>query len=126
MPDISDFHPFVQEALRTGRIPDNEALACALGKEPDEIARLRELLENEDETDDPPDPPDPDEQRFRDRYHQLVDAMTTQWLDEHPEYVKPVPAGVRERIEDDCNRQIQHAWRRHRQQRMEEEEDTDW
>lgn len=128
MHDISDFHPLIQEAMRTGRMPSDAEIAGATRRTTEEVSRALGETADEDEANGTEpvvtDPPDPDEQRFRDKYHQLVDAMTAEWLDEHLEYGKRVPAGVRERIEDDCNRVIQHAWRLHRQ-RLVAEQGTD-
>ena len=116
MADLSGLHPFVQDALRTGRIPDNETLASALGKGPEEIARIRDLVERKTTEAEDAEPEHPDAQRFSDRYHQLVAGMTAAWYDEHPGDFRGIPAEERERIEDHCNRQIQGEWTRHLKQ----------
>jgi hypothetical protein len=107
--DISRLHPLLQEALRTGKVPDRGELERLLGREIDDP--------EEDET--PSDEgqsatPDPDEDRFRARYHAMVDERIADWLDEHPEHGNLIPAAERERIEDDCNRKIQYQWAAHR------------
>jgi hypothetical protein len=127
MADISDFHPFVQEALRTGKIPGDEDIARALGEEPDKITRLRERLEAESANSDidasEPKLHNDDEERFRLRYRLLVDAMIADWHEDNPYAGQSIPDTERQRIEDYCRSQIQHQWKMH-QQRLAEEQDT--
>ncbi|OHV05121.1 hypothetical protein BKN37_07025 [Mycobacterium talmoniae] len=118
----------MQDALRTGRVPDPGELARVLSKERDRpeadvLAQINEVLAGEEETDEPLDPPHPDEEIFRNRYRKLVDAMIAAWHEENPS-AGNIPTEQRERIEDHCNRQIQHAWRLH-QQRLAMEHETD-
>ncbi|GAB1811860.1 hypothetical protein [Mycobacterium sp. MUNTM1] len=129
MNDISDFHPFMQEALRTGKLPSDDEIARAIGENPSSIRRLRERLETEP-TDSRVDSPEPEkhdqeeeEERFRQKYRQLVDDMIAEWYDDNPHAGNSIPPDERQRIETYCERQIQHEWRM-RQKRLTEEQDT--
>ncbi|SHT15905.1 Uncharacterised protein [Mycobacteroides abscessus subsp. abscessus] len=86
MADLSHLPDEVVYALRTGKIPPSLV-------DPDEE------LQNSD-----------DANRFRERYHALVAEAVEDWLDENPDYGRNIPADIKERIEEDCNRHIQHEW----------------
>jgi hypothetical protein len=119
MPDIADFHPLMQAALRTGTLPSDEQIADAVGETPGNISRLRADLDAEapDALRDmsAPDSADADEERYRRRYRELVDAMIEQWHDDNPHAGNSIPNSERQRIEDYCRNQIQHQWKMHRQ-----------
>ncbi|OBK30548.1 hypothetical protein A5634_15865 [Mycobacterium asiaticum] len=82
-------------ALRTGKI-------------------LPHLLASDGDAGVDPEPQDSgeskDAERFRVRYHALLEEMVADWLDEHPECGNVIPAAEREQIEEYCERQIQHRW----------------
>lgn len=104
---LSQLHPLVRNALRTGKIPADEVIARVIGEEPEQIARLREQLEQE-QTDDAP---EPDEAR----YQQLVAAMIDDWYEDHGVTVRGFPDQVRERIEAHCRRQVEREREMHGQ-----------
>jgi hypothetical protein len=116
MVDLSDFHPLIQQALRTGKIPAPDVIARALGEGIDGEVRIRGQIERESASSNSDEAASTDEQRFRDRYHEMVATMIADWHDDNPEAGNSIPKDERERIEDHCHRQIQHAWRIHRQQ----------
>lgn len=101
----------MQQALRTGAVPERHELARLLGKN---IAEIPEPEEEAASDEIRSEPEDPDAAVFRARYHAMVDEKITDWLDEHPEHGKHAPAEMRQRIEEDCRRQIQHQWAAHR------------
>ncbi len=76
---------------------------------------------------------DADQVRFRERYQAMVDERVADWLAAEDYQVgalsdfrgQTVPADVREQIEADCNRRIQHEWRTFVQQRDRLEDDPD-
>lgn len=119
MNDISEFHPLMQAALRTGKLPSDEEIARAVGETTGSISRLRADLEATalDAASDTPvsDSADDDQERFRRRYRELVEDMITQWHDDNPYAGKSIPDSERQRIEDYCRTQIQHQWKLHRQ-----------
>lgn len=92
MADISHLHPLVQDALRTGRVPERAALARLLNRDVDDIA------DPDGEADDGTD----------EEYLARVTEKIDDWLDDHPGYGNNVPAELRHRIEDDCRRQLDH------------------
>ncbi|GAB1815560.1 hypothetical protein [Mycobacterium sp. MUNTM1] len=128
MPDISDFHPFVQEALRTGKLPSDEEIARAVGENVREISHLRQSVEAEPtylrDSFSGPELQDDDEEIFRQRFHQLLHEMIDEWHDDNPHAGRrSIPQSERQRIEDYCRSQIQHQWKIHRQ-RLTEWNDT--
>lgn len=93
MADTSHLPPEVLYALRTGKLPPH-------------------LLDSNPEVDAEPDEyPEQDAERFRRRYHVMVDEGIADWLDENPGYGNSIPEQERARIEAYCERQIQHQWR---------------
>lgn len=124
MRDISDFPSVMQDAMRTGKMPSREALARASGKTVEEIADA--LSEDSiDEGEPESQPEDPEAQAFRDKYHRLVAEMKAAWLEENFTFDNRVPAAELERIEDTCNRQVQHEWRRHQQRNTSSPDDDE-
>jgi hypothetical protein len=118
--DISHLHPLMQEALRTGKVPERHELARLLGK------NIEDIPETDGEAssrENPSEPEDPDAQAFRARYHAMVDDKINDWHDHNPYAGKSIPDTERQRIEDYCRSQIQHQWKMHRQ-RLAEERDT--
>lgn len=98
-------------------LPDEVVYALRHGKLPPSLADPQaELQESEDA------------ERFRKRFHALVDQGLAGWLDENPDYGNRVPADVKARIEDDCRRRIQHEWRNFVQERgdLDEEDDDEY
>lgn len=103
MADLSGLPDDIVYVFRTGKLPPGVTL-------PD--------------TDDEP-VEDPDEVRFRERYQAMVDEKIADWLAAEDYQVgaladyrgQSVPADVREQIEADCHRQIQHQWRAFLQRR---------
>jgi len=91
--DTSHLPPEVLYALRTGKLP------------PHLLDSTRDVAEEHDGY------PADDAQRFRRRYHAMVDERIADWLDEHPSYGRSIPRQERARIEEYCERQIQHQWR---------------
>ncbi|GFG67861.1 hypothetical protein MKUB_53510 [Mycobacterium kubicae] len=125
MVDLSDFHPLMQEALRTGKIPDNDELARALGDGPGRVTRFRN--QRESESPDPhvnaePDLHEPNEKRFREKYRDMVATIIADWHEDNPSAGNSLPDDERERIEDYCHRQIQQEWRMHRKRLKDEQE----
>ncbi|MDP7707586.1 MULTISPECIES: hypothetical protein [Mycobacterium] len=110
----------MQQALRTGIVPERHELARLLGKNIDDIPEPDNEAANQETRSKPE---DPDAEAFRARYHAMVNEKIIDWLDEHPEHGKHVPAEPRQRIEDDCRRQIQHQWAFHRRRLAEQDED---
>jgi len=100
MSDISGLHPLMLTAMRTGRMPSDAEIANATGLATEEVARmLRETAVPDEAACEPRDLTDPDEQRFRDKYRTLVDAMITDWYEDNPSAVA-LPADERERSDD--------------------------
>ncbi|MDP7707663.1 MULTISPECIES: hypothetical protein [Mycobacterium] len=111
MADISQLHPLIQKALRTGEVPNRQELAHLLGGK---IPNLSDLADETVSDKNATEREHPDAEAFRARYHAMVEERISDWLDDHPQYGNAVPAAVRHRIEDDCDRQIQHQWATHR------------
>jgi hypothetical protein len=91
--DASHLPPEVLYALRTGKLP-----AHLLESNPEVAVESDESSEQ-------------DAERFRRRYHAMVEERIADWLDENPGYGKSIPDHERARIEAYCDRQIQHQWR---------------
>ncbi|GLB96324.1 hypothetical protein [Mycobacterium kiyosense] len=129
MSDIAHLHPLMQEALRSGTVPSREELARALGKQVEDIPDL-----DTGDEEDTAEPEDPAAEEFRARYHHMVAQEIADWhATEHEREVRaltdfgdrPVPAHVREQIEQDCQRRIQQAWRTFLHQRNQPADDPD-
>lgn len=111
MADLSRLPDDIVYVLRTGKLPPGVTL-------PDT---------------DPAEVEDPDQVRFRERYQAMVDEKIAAWLVDDEYAVgsltdyrgQTVPADVREQIEQDCRRQIQHEWRRFLHQREQPDEESD-
>ncbi|MEC4840563.1 hypothetical protein R2360_13850 [Mycobacteroides chelonae] len=112
MVDTSDLSPEVLHALKTGELP------------PDPNATAAEAAQEAHAS---------DAERLRAKYHRMVDERIADWVAAQEDrgigaladYCGPaVPAGVREQIEADCNRQIQYEWRQILQRQ--EDDDEDW
>jgi hypothetical protein len=105
--DLSHLPPEVVYALRTGKIPPH-------------------LVESNHEPGDESELEDSDAERFRDRYHGMVGEAIADWLDEHPQCGNDIPPAERARIEEYCERQIQHQWRIFRRNRDSLDDHDDW
>ncbi|RIR80304.1 hypothetical protein D2E65_00050 [Mycobacteroides abscessus] len=109
MADLSGLPDDIVYVLRTGKLPPGVTLPDA----------------------DPVEVEDPDQVRFRERYQAMVDEKIATWLADEEYSVgsltdyrgQTVPADVREQIEADCHRQIQHQWRAFLQQRDQPDDD---
>ncbi|WP_078344082.1 hypothetical protein [Mycobacteroides chelonae] len=114
MADLSGLPDDIVYVLRTGKLPPGVTL-------PDAADTDDEAVE------------DPDQERFRERYHRMVDEKIANWLAAEDYQVgtladyrgQIVPADVREQIQTDCYRQIQHEWRAFLRQRDQPDGDPD-
>lgn len=116
MADLSGLPDDIVYVLRNGKLPPGVTL-------PDAEAEPVE---------------DPDQVRFRERYQAMVAEKIADWLAAEDYQVgalsdyrgQSVPADVREQIEADCNRQIQHEWHTFLHQRNQPDDDgggpTSW
>lgn len=112
MADLSRLPDDIVYVLRTGKLPPGVTL-------PDSAETESQPVE------------DADEARFRERYHAMVDKKIADWLAAEDYQVgslsdyrgQTVPPKVRDQIEADCNRQIQHEWRQLLQRRQVDDED---
>lgn len=93
MADTSHLPPEVLYALRTGKLPPH-----LLDSNPEVAAEPDKSSEH-------------DAERFRRRYHDMVEERIADWLDENPGHGRRIPLQERERIEEYCERQTQHQWR---------------
>lgn len=110
MADTSHLPREVLYALRTGELPPH------LLKSHHEIA------------DEPEESVEDDPERFRRRYHAMVEEQIADWLDENPGYGRSIPAHERKRIEEYCELQIQHQWRMFTRTRdgLDDQDDGEW
>ncbi|GLB82257.1 hypothetical protein Mkiyose1665_26850 [Mycobacterium kiyosense] len=94
MADTSHLPPEVLYALRTGKLPPH-----LLEAHPDVVTEVEES------------PDDPDADDFRRKYQAMVNEAIEDWLDDNPGNGGQIPTDERLRIEEYCERQIQHQWR---------------
>ncbi|MEU9806199.1 hypothetical protein [Mycobacterium sp. NPDC050853] len=98
MADLSGLPDDIVYVLRTGKLPPGVTSPVAEGD--------GEQIE------------DAGQARFRERYQAMVAEKIADWLAAEDYHVgaladyrgQAVPADVREQIEQDCHRQIQHEW----------------
>ena len=118
MPESVPLPPLLLGTLRTGVVPDAEAVAAATGKSADEVTRL---LEAETEEAEPAE--DPELARLRDKYRGLAAQACAAWLEENITLDLRVPNAVRADIESNYTTRLRREWGEY--QRAQRGEDDD-